>query len=299
MGPLQGALGEERDYRGRDGAPDGDLFFWKVKGDIDAQARAIGNQILPALLERHPAEETAILYRAAWLGDKMAAALDAEDIPYVRTDGNALIKRSSRLARVIEGCADWTTGGWAEADPPYSRLLSQAKALVFGGRGSDTEEQTLSDQLIAFLRSGIDSGETTHNWLQRIWRELIVPWRSVARNPQDEWDVCSEMVTRTDPARGGDVALNTFAGRIKGRGRVSLSTLHSAKGREFDAVILFGMNAGAIPSLRDQITPTALREARWLFYVGVTRPRKELGVVYQDGNPSRWIIELYKRSRQS
>ena len=58
----------------------------------------------------------------------MAAALDAEDIPFVRTDGNALIKRSSRLARFIEGCARWATGGWCEADPPYSRLLSQAKA---------------------------------------------------------------------------------------------------------------------------------------------------------------------------
>jgi DNA helicase-2/ATP-dependent DNA helicase PcrA len=293
-----GALGEERDYRGRDGAPDGDLFFWKVIGDIDTQARTIGNKILPVLLERHPAEEVAILYRAAWLGDKIAAALDAKDIPYVRTDGNALIKRSSRLARFIEGCARWTTGGWREANPPFARLLSQAKALVFGGRSSDAEEQMLSSQLIAFLRSGIDSGETTHFWLQRFWRELVTPWRAIARNPQGEWDVCSEIATRTDPARGGDIALNIFAGRIEGTGRVSLSTLHSAKGREFDAVILFGMNAGALPSQRDRKTPTALREARRLFYVGVTRPRKELAIVYQDGNPSPWVVELYKRSQQ-
>ncbi len=293
-----GALGEERDYLGRDGAPDGDLFFSKVNGDIDAQAHAIGNRILPSLLERHPAEEVAILYRAAWLGDKIATELDAESIPYVRTDNNALIKRSSRFARFIEGCARWTTGGWREADPPYSRLLSQAKALVFGGRCSNTEEQMLSGQLIAFLRSGIDSGETTHTWIQRFGRELIAPWRAVARNPQDEWDVCSEILTRTDPARGKDIDLHIFAGRVEGTGRVSLSTLHSAKGREFDAVILFGMNAGAIPSQRDQKTPAALREARRLFYVGVTRPRKELAIVYQGGNPSPWIIELYKRSQQ-
>lgn len=293
-----GALGEERDYRGRDDAPEGDLFFWKVEGDIDAQARVIGNKVLPALLKRHRAEEVAILHRAAWLGDKVAAALDGNGIPYVRTDGNALIKRSSRLARFIEGCASWTTGGWREADPPYARLLSQAKALVFAGHCSDAEEQRLSGQLIGFLRSGIEKGETTHFWLQRLWRELITPWRAVGRNPQDEWEVCSEMITRTDPAQGGDVALNIFAGRIEGTGRVSLSTLHSAKGREFDAVILLGMNAGAIPSQRDLRTQTALREARRLFYVGVTRPRKELSIVYQDGIPSPWIVELYKRSQQ-
>ena len=106
------------------------------------------------------------------------------------------------------------------------------------------------------------------------------------------------MIERTDPAQDGDLALNIFAGRIEGTGRISLSTLHSAKGREFDAVILFGMNAGAIPSQRDQNTPATLREARRLFYVGVTRPRKELVMVYEDGNPSPWIIELYRRSQQ-
>jgi len=103
---------------------------------------------------------------------------------------------------------------------------------------------------------------------------------------------------RTDPARGGDIALNNFAGRIEGPGRVSLSTLHSAKGREFDAVTIFGMNARAIPSQRDQKTPTALRDALRLFYVGVARPRKDLAIFYQHGNTSPWIIELYKRTQQ-
>ncbi len=293
-----GALGEERDYRGRDGAPEGELKMWKVAGDIDAQARAIAKQILPAILDRHPAEEVGILYRAAWLGDKIASALDIKNIPFIRTDGNALIKRSSRLARFIEGCASWTTGGWRDAEPPYARLLSQAKSIVFGGRCSDAEELMLSGQLIAFLRSGIESGETTHVWLQRFWRELVTPWRTISRNPHDDWEACSEMIARTDPAQGADMALSNFAGRIEGTGRVSLSTLHSAKGREFDAVVLFGMNAGAIPSQRDQQTPAALREARRLFYVGVTRPRKELSIVFQDGRPSPWIIELHERSKQ-
>lgn len=293
-----GALGEERDYQGIDTAPEGDLFYWTVKGDLDAQASAIVDQILPALLERHPAEEVAILYRAAWLGDKVAAVLDGKGTPYVRTDGNALIKRSSQLARLVEGCAAWVVGGWREADPPYDRLLAQAKMIVFGGRCSDSEEQMLSHQLISFLRNGINAGETTHVWLQRLCRELIDPWRAVSRHPQPEWEVCSEMVVKTDPAQGKDMLLNIFAGRIEGSGRVTLSTLHSAKGREFDAVILFGMSADDIPNSRDKKSPNALREARRLFYVGVTRPRKELTIVYRKGSPSPWIVELYKRSQQ-
>lgn len=294
-----GALGEERDYRGLADAPEGDLAFWAVNGGHDAQAGAIAASILPKLLARHPHEEVAILYRAAWLGDKVAAALDEQAIPYVRTDGNALIKRSSRFARFVESSAVWVAGGWREADPPYARLLGQALALVFGGRASDAEEQAVSLQLIAFLRSGIGAGESAHVWLQRFSRELLAPWRLVARNPQQEWQVLAELLSRTDPAHEKDMPLNVFAGRIEGSGRVSLSTLHSAKGREFDAVILFGMNASDIPSNRDKKSPGALREARRLFYVGVTRPRKELAIVFQEGNHSPWVAELSRRSKRT
>ena len=294
-----GALGEERDYRGVDGAPDGELTFYPIQGGHDAQAAAIAGTALPALIARgYPPEQIAILYRAAWLGDKLAQALDGTGTPYVRTDGNALIKRSSRLARFVEGCAGWVTGGWREAEPPYARLLAQALALVYGGRASDAEQQLVSRQLIGFLRSGIAAGETTHAWLQRLCRDLVAPWRTLARNPQQEWEICSEMVVKTDPAQGKDMALNIFAGRIEGSGRLSLSTLHSAKGREFDAVILYGMNASDIPSNRDRRSAASLREARRLFYVGVTRPRKELSIVYQEGHHSPWVAELYQRSQQ-
>ena len=201
---------------------------------------------LPNLLARHPPEEIAILYRAAWLGDKVAQALDARGYPHLRTDNNALVKRNSPAARFVEGCAIWATGGWRKADPPFSRLLRQALALFYGGRAQVAEEQALSLHLIAFLRSSIDSGETAHAWLARLYRDLVLPWRAVSRNPQQDWDACLDLVAKTDPATGKDMPLDTFAGRVEGTGRLNLSTLHSAKGREFDAVILYGMNSGDI-----------------------------------------------------
>jgi DNA helicase-2/ATP-dependent DNA helicase PcrA len=42
-----------------------------------------------------------------------------------------------------------------------------------------------------------------------------------------------------------------------------------------------------------------MREARRLFYVGVTRPRKELALVYQEGRHSPWVAELSRRSEQA
>lgn len=294
-----GALGEERDYRCVDGVPDGELTFWPVNGDHDAQASVIAKSVLPAVLERGFAlDQIAVLYRAAWLGDKVVAVLKNSDIAFVRTDSNALVKSSSGLARFVEACAVWVTGGWRDANPSYIRLVGQAVSLVYGGRTSETEQQNVSRQLIGFLRCSIGAGESTHAWLLRLCRELITPWQAIARNRQQEWDVCFEMVAKTDPATGRDMPLPFFSGRMEATGRVNLSTLHSAKGREFDVVILFGINAYDMPSKRDKGSPRELREARSLFYVGVTRPRKELILVYQKGQHSPWVSELYRRSRQ-
>ncbi|MBB3879133.1 3'-5' exonuclease [Sphingomonas pseudosanguinis] len=57
------------------------------------------------------------------------------------------------------------------------------------------------------------------------------------------------------------------------------------------------MNAGDIPSNRDKKSPGSLREARRLFYVSVTRPRKELAIVFQERNYSPWIADLSRRSK--
>lgn len=294
-----GALGEERDYRGVDGAPEGDLSFWHVPFGHDAQAQAIADTIIPNLIgQGFELGQIAVLYRAAWLGDKVALALKAADIPFVRTDTNALVRRNSRLARFIEECARWATGGWRDADPPYARLLSQAIAIVFGRHASESEEAVLSAQLMAFLNASIGTSETTHVWLQRFATELAGPWGAVARTSDQEWQVCAEMIANTDPAEGLDLSLAHFAGRLEGAGRVNLSTLHSAKGREFEAVIMYGVNASDIPSERDGRTPAGLREARRLFYVGATRPKRHLSLIYQEHHHSPWVFELYERSQR-
>ncbi|QHO73858.1 hypothetical protein ACH79_15490 [Bradyrhizobium sp. CCBAU 051011] len=103
------------------------------------------------------------------------------------------------------------------------------------------------------------------------------------------------MIRKTDPANGLDLSLSHFGGRISGTGRVNLTTLHSAKGREFDAVILFGINESELPDNRDRRSQSSLREARRLFYVGVTRPRKHLCLVFQENRNSPWVYELYQR----
>lgn len=61
---------------------------------------------------------------------------------------------------------------------------------------------------------------------------------------------------------------------------VTLMTLHSAKGLEFDNVFFVGLEEGILPHSRSLIDPAELSEEVRLAYVGLTRARKRLFLVY-------------------
>ncbi len=62
--------------------------------------------------------------------------------------------------------------------------------------------------------------------------------------------------------------------------RVSLMTMHNAKGLEFDAVFVTGLEDGLIPHYKSQKDPRQFEEERRLLYVGITRARKKLFLTY-------------------
>jgi DNA helicase-2/ATP-dependent DNA helicase PcrA len=63
-------------------------------------------------------------------------------------------------------------------------------------------------------------------------------------------------------------------------GRVSLMTLHAAKGLEFDHVFIIGLEDGLLPHERSAVGPDDLEEERRLFFVGMTRARQTLKIGY-------------------
>ncbi|MBE0567957.1 MAG: ATP-dependent helicase, partial [Krumholzibacteria bacterium] len=79
--------------------------------------------------------------------------------------------------------------------------------------------------------------------------------------------------------------------------QAELATVHGAKGREWDRVILFGADQGRFPLGRavragaDADPGGGLEDERRLFYVALTRARRELHIVCSARAPSRFLAE--------
>ncbi len=90
---------------------------------------------------------------------------------------------------------------------------------------------------------------------------------------------------RREDGRGDDVSLGAFLqevslltdrenGEENEKEKVSLMTVHAAKGLEFPTVFVVGMDENIFPSQRSASAPGGLEEERRLFYVAVTRAAK-------------------------
>jgi DNA helicase-2/ATP-dependent DNA helicase PcrA len=93
------------------------------------------------------------------------------------------------------------------------------------------------------------------------------------------------LVMDTDQADSGD--------------RVSLMTLHAAKGLEFDIVFLPGWEEGLFPHQRslDESGQSGLEEERRLAYVGVTRAKRQARISFAQNRRTRGLYQAAIASR--
>lgn len=120
---------------------------------------------------------------------------------------------------------------------------------------------------------------------------------SVAKTYEDETEEPTLQGFLEQVALVNDV--DTFE---ESREKVTLMTLHSAKGLEFPIVFLIGMDEGLFPHARTLFAPDELEEERRLCYVGITRAEKILYLthassrtVFGSTNPylvSRFVGEI-------
>ena len=143
---------------------------------------------------------------------------------------------------------------------------------------NDTSKDYL-DQLLAMMSSYEDECD----------REMSEGLREENQTPTiDEWMQNIMLQTDQDSEDDGN--------------RVTLMTVHSAKGLEYDYIYIVGMEEGLFPSSRSVESVQELEEERRLMYVAITRAKKaamlsfsELRRVWgktESASPSRFLKEI-------
>jgi DNA helicase-2/ATP-dependent DNA helicase PcrA len=272
-------------------SPEGSVEIHKFPNGIKEQAEKICEEIIPNALKNREGRnmgDIAVLYLDKNDGDVIAEAAQKKDFQYIRIDGNAPYQKTP-LTRWLEDCAAWCVNGWRIGEPKLSSLVQTW--LWFNSSFEYSSRQTLElkRKLVKFLWLHRDVDASLESWLKDMDVECLQDTFFPDCNQQDEYDTLEKLLSAC--SSGGKIenfSVKTFSGQLGAPTHLNLITLHSAKGLEFDVVIMMGMDQGRIPWVNDNIAKRA--EKRRLFYVGLTRAKYEVHLTY-----SGWYRDQYDR----
>ncbi len=295
--------------------------------DEATQARYVAEKIVALRKEGEPLDEIAVLFRSGFHSYKLELELAHRQIEFEKRGGlklNELAHNKDVISylRVVANPHDHLS---------WNRLLLHLDKV-----GPKTAQNILSrvksaEDPLAALRE-YPAGKTWRDGLGELLETL-----EALRQPgmgmgqmferiMDYYEPIFERLYHDDYPRrrrdldelgrvmGGYAELQAFlddasldppqAGAVEEDGgkRLVLSTIHSAKGLEWDTVFIINLAEGRFPSAQ-AVLPAHREEERRLLYVAATRARKQLYLVYPQeimsydsssaaGGPSPFIQEL-------
>ncbi len=328
----QGRLGKTLFTDSGDGEPVTVTSVW----DDEEEARGIGEDIEGMQAAGHPLNEIAILVRASFQMRAFEDRFVTLGLPYRVIGGPRFYERQEIKDAIayleitlnplndlkFERIVNTPKRGIGDTSVRRIRELARARGIaMYHAAREIVETEELAGKARRSLTGLVQSFERWHRELddQRHTdlAELILDesgytamWQA-DKSPQaqsrlenlkelvrfmDEFDSLAgflehvSLVMDTDQGDDGQ--------------RVTLMTLHAAKGLEFDTVFLTGWEEGLFPHQRsmDENGLAGLEEERRLAYVGLTRARKLAKVsfaqnrrtrgLYQSATPSRFVDEL-------
>jgi len=286
------ALGVERGYRPQDPRREATIEFVHCPNGLRQQADVAVSRLVPAALAARAGRclgDIAILYRDYRAGNIVAEEASRAGMEFTRAD-RAAPYRKCGLTSWIEDCAAWCGGGWRQAAPQLGDLLERWQGFR-GGRTSGRAARMTEQLVTEFLwRQRRDGGPATA-FVRAIRAELVDELVGLEPSLAEQHEQVEAMGRALEA--GGALAELDLAGLGNRDGspeQLNLLTLHSAKGCEYDVVVMLGLDLGTLPWRNE--APAKLHESRRLFYVGLTRARDEVYMLY-----SGWVDTPRGRAR--
>ena len=303
--------------------------------DIFQQADFIAQRVLECHAEGTSLNEIAVLYRSHYQSMELQMELQRRSIPFEVRSGLKFFEQAhikdilsflrvitnpydelswKRIVKLVPGIGNITAGklwgSMSTSENPLDTIfeggrLIPKKALeafrlfldlikILNGGTEQGKALPPSTAIDHILRNGYEDYLYNHypNAEDRI--EDIEQMTRFAHSYASLEQFISELSLQS--ASGGEVEEGE-----ENKERLILSTVHQAKGLEWDTVFVIGLNDGRFPSARSLKTDYEEEERR-LFYVAVTRARDDLYLCYPMASeewhgigflkPSRFIKEL-------
>ncbi len=220
--------------------PSGPAVAFHTYPDVGAEAARTAEHIAALAAAGTALREIAILYRTNGQSEPLEDALAQRGIAYLVRGGARFFDRDE---------------------------VKKAMILLRGAAVTDPEDVPVA------VREALDGVG---------WSEDPPAERGAVR---ERWDSLQAIVELAD---GWEGTLREFVNELDERASaqhapsvdgVTLTTLHAAKGLEWDAVFLVGLSEGLLPVALAE-TEAAVEEERRLLYVGITRARETLVLSY-------------------
>jgi DNA helicase-2/ATP-dependent DNA helicase PcrA len=241
--------------------------------DEAAEAAVIADWLAGLAARGVDYREMAVLFRINAQSPVIEQALAERSIPYLVRGGERFYER-------------------AEVRQALHALRTQARAVTElsagEGREAVAEVQAVLGALGWTPKPPEGAGAVRERW------ESLAALVAVAEDLAATSDPAPDL-----PGVVAELERRAEAQHVPSAQGVTVSTLHSAKGLEWDAVALFGVQEGSLPFVL-ATRPEEVAEERRLLYVGVTRAREHLHVSWSRSRgggqatrkPSRFLDPL-------
>ena len=283
--------------------------FIEVNEGLDDQIQYFVKTIVPRLVDAQiPYEEIAVLVGNNTECNSIALKCQKENIPYY------IVKHQfnrSDFVKWVENCASWIEGNadilFNELGDFWISLISDNGSQYFTG----DESLIIREHLHNVLKQSKTYEKSLTQWFAFLREELRFDYY-LDHNTffQDERDNIDNLVKEMSGAEYSDYGIDKFCKIGKPENQIVISTRHSSKGLEFEAVIMMGMEEDRFPNYNAKNDARMLEETNRLCFVCVSRAKricilmrsnyynitKKNGELWKKRfNPSRYWTQLYTK----
>ena len=271
------------------------------------QSRFVAQKILELRDEGMPLNDIVVLFRSSFHAFDLEVELTKRDIPFVKRGGFKFIETAhvkdllahlrvihnpldsvswNRLLLLIEGIgqkrAKDLVVGLLETDTPSEVLRAKSQKSVYGLRNlaamldvvGHSEDASLPDQINQVLEYYFPILKDQYDDYPKRIRDL-----EHLQVMAERYNSLEEFLTDLTLEPPDESVLDVEATEQDDE-RLILSTIHSAKGLEWQCVFVIWLVDGRFPSSYSFLTEEELEEERRLLYVAVTRAKQHLYLTF-------------------